>query len=236
MQAARGLDSHWPLREALRHIAEEKSEWAGIPMPLGDQKLVIEPSWPFADALTPPEPHGPPDPWFARNQWFSRQHGCDIILMQRAGGRVTWGKLPAMNHASQQLQTLGACDAWGLEQEARAMQLAADLLTHRQMRQYVLTGSFLERSRRSGVTYMFRRLRPTIAMEARPGMPEREDDGMRMLAALCAHPIAHYAGSWAGAMCPTDDVIAHLMLMRGDEHMFWKRSNQHPSGEPQAGL
>jgi hypothetical protein len=37
-------------------------------------------------------------------------------------------------------------------------------------------------------------------------------------------------------MCPTDDVIAHLQLMRGDERMFWKRSNQHPSWRPEAGL
>ena len=43
-------------------------------------------------------------------------------------------------------------------------------------------------------------------------------------------------GSWAGAMVPTDDVIAHLSLMRGDEHMFWKRCNQHPSWRPEAGL
>lgn len=32
------------------------------------------------------------------------------------------------------------------------------------------------------------------------------------------------------------DVIAHLALMRGDEHMFWKRSNQHPPYRPEAGL
>jgi hypothetical protein len=50
------------------------------------------------------------------------------------------------------------------------------------------------------------------------------------------HPIAYYEGSWAGAMCPTDDVIAHLMLMRGDEPMFWKRSSQHPATSPAAGL
>ena len=59
---------------------------------------------------------------------------------------------------------------------------------------------------------------------------------MKILACLCMHPIAYYAGSWAGAMCPTDDVIAHLSLMRADEHMFWKRSNQHPPYRPEAGL
>lgn len=40
----------------------------------------------------------------------------------------------------------------------------------------------------------------------------------------------------AGAMCPTDDVIAHLMLMRGDEVDFWHRSNQHPAHRHEAGL
>ena len=59
---------------------------------------------------------------------------------------------------------------------------------------------------------------------------------MRILACLCLHPIAYYADSWAGAMCPTDDVIAHLMLMRGDEPMFWRRSNQHAPTRPEAAL
>ena len=90
---------------------------------------------------------------------------------------------------------------------------------------------FLEKSERSGVTYLFRKLRPTVALR-----PCRDGDGMRVLAALCLHPIGYYDGSWAGAMCPTDDVVAHLMLMRGDEVMFWRRSNQHPADRPEAGL
>lgn len=89
---------------------------------------------------------------------------------------------------------------------------------------------FAERSPRSGISYIFRRLRPTIALKA------GKDDRMRCLAALCMHPIGYYDGSWAGAMCPTDDVIAHLMLMRGDEHMFWRRSNQHPAWSQFAGI
>jgi len=58
----------------------------------------------------------------------------------------------------------------------------------------------------------------------------------RVLAALCMHPIAYYEDSWAGGMPPTDDVIAHLMLMCGDEPMYWRRSNQHPSWRPEAGI
>lgn len=30
--------------------------------------------------------------------------------------------------------------------------------------------------------------------------------------------------------------VAHLMLMRGDEVMFWRRSNQHAPWRPEAGL
>jgi hypothetical protein len=59
---------------------------------------------------------------------------------------------------------------------------------------------------------------------------------MRFLAALCLHPIGYYEDSWAGVMAPTDDVVAHLMLCRGDEHMFWRRANQHASWEQQAGI
>lgn len=113
------------------------------------------------------------------------------------------------------------------------MQLLGTMIRHRQMKQYVLTGMFPERSLRSGVTYIFRRLKPTIAIAPARG---NDEESMRILACLCMHPIAYYARSWAGGMCPTDDVIAHLALMRADEHLFWKRSNQHPPYLPEAGL
>jgi hypothetical protein len=93
-----------------------------------------------------------------------------------------------------------------------------------------LTGMFLETSKRSAVTYLFRRLRPTVAIG------RNKDGGGNIMAALCLHPIAYYAGSWAGAMCPTDDVLAHYCLMRGDEKMFWRRANQHAAFRPEAGL
>jgi len=105
------------------------------------------------------------------------------------------------------------------------------MLRHRQFKQYLLTGSFLETSERSGVTYVFRKLRPTLALSARSS-----DGTMKILCGLCMHPIGYYDGTWAGAMCPTDDVVAHLALMRGDEKMFWRRCNQHPSYQPACGI
>ncbi|PTR05375.1 hypothetical protein C8K11_1342 [Novosphingobium sp. GV055] len=233
-QAARALDGHAGLRDALFEIANERGHWAGIPMPLDGERLIIEPTFPHAEALMGmgKQPDSADDEgWRLRNQWYSRHHRCDILIMEK-NGKIDWGKLPAFHHISHDLSTLGCSEAWGIEQEGRAIDLLGKLLRHRQFKQYLMTGMFLETSKRSGVTYLFRRLKPTVAL--RPGRTDRER--MRILCALCMHPIAYYAGSWAGAMCPTDDVIAHLSLMRGDEAMFWRRSNQHPPYRPEAGL
>ncbi len=129
------------------------------------------------------------------------------------------------------LETLRSSVAWSIEGESRALQTLGTLIRHHQFKQYLLTGSFLETSRRSGVTYLFRKLRPTVAIRA-----DYRTDRTRILCALCLHPIAYYSGSWAGVMTPTDDVLAHLMLCRGDEKMFWRRANQHASWRAAAGL
>lgn len=94
-----------------------------------------------------------------------------------------------------------------------------------------MTGMFGEFSPRSKLTYIFRRLRPTVVLDTRS-----DPESVRVRCCLCMHPIAYYEDTFAGAMTPTDDVIAHLMLMRGDEPMLWRRSNQHPAWHPNAGL
>lgn len=198
-------------------------------MPLGGERLVVEPTYPLAEVLSGKDEAGEDDGWRLRNKWYSRRHRCDILLMTSPDGKVDWGKLPAFHHISHALRTLGCSPAWGIEQEGAAVQLLGTMLRHLQFKQYLMTGMFLETSPRSGVTYLFRKLRPTVALSTRT-------EETRILAALCMHPIAYYADSWAGAMCPTDDVIAHLAMMRGDEHMFWKRCNQHPAYRPEAGL
>lgn len=205
-------------------------------MPIDGLPLVIEPTYPTAEALSSigrrkVDHEDPNDGWRLVNGWYSHSRKCDVGIYEK-DGRRTYGIRPAVHGIDHQLNTLGASDAWGLEQEYNALQLLGTLVSHRQMKHYVLTGTFIETSKRSGVTYFFRRLRPTVAVSA----GNRTDDSLRILAALCMHPIAYYEGSWAGAMCPTDDVVAHLMLMRADEHMFWKRCNQHPAYRPEAGL
>lgn len=206
-------------------------------MPLDGERLIVEPTYPNAQAFmamgAKPDAEVDADgPWTIRNRWHNRRKGADILIVER-GGKITWTWEPAFHSARHALATMGCADAWGIEQEGNAVQLLGRMLRHRQFKQYLLTGMFIETSARSGVTYIFRRLKPTIALAANR---QAIDGGMTILCALCMHPIAYYAGSWAGAMCPTDDVIAHLALMRGDEHMFWKRCNQHPPSRPEAGL
>lgn len=226
------VDGFAPLRNGLRLIAKERGDWAGIPMPLDGMRLVIEPKYPnaekFAAIGAPPE-----DPEEAtvtiRNRFWSHARRGEIVIYKKDGGKVEWGLIPGVHHFKYDLATLGAADVWGIEQEHNAVQLLGTLLRHRNFKQYLLTGMFLETSKRSGLTYMFRRLKPTVVMAAHSGE-------MKILCTLCLHPIAHYEGSWAGAMTPTDDVVAHLMLMRGDEPLYWKRANQHPPHRPESGL
>ncbi|MDE2426274.1 MAG: hypothetical protein KGO96_10260 [Elusimicrobia bacterium] len=237
------------LRNALRQLSQERGEWAGYPMPITGSPLVIEPTYPNALAL---EAIGHDAESLAEmraeaefsdgktilNRFYSWQRRADVYIWRDENGKIDWGLQHRVNSVMMQFNTLGASDAWGIEQEARALQLLAQKLRHRQFKQYLLTGMFLEKSERSGIHYFFRKLRPTIAASFTAGHPwaRKQSEELRVLCALCLHPIAHYQGSWAGAMCPTDDILAHLMLMRGDEAMFWRRANQHPAYRPEAGL
>lgn len=140
-----------------------------------------------------------------------------------------------MDRLKMWLLTMGASDAWDEGAEHRARDTLREMLSERQWRHYDLTGSFLETSPRSRLTYVFRRLRPTLAMSPRP-RPGSLNDSMNCIAVLCMHPIGYYAQTWAGCMVPTDDVIAHLSWMRGDEAGFWAQANQHDAWAPEAGL
>jgi hypothetical protein len=228
-------DSLASLRNTLQELATKNGEWAGIPMPLEGESLIVDSSYPFAAALKPEEkeePEAEAQVEKLRNIWWSERLRGTVVIWEEAE-KILHGVLLAKERQfSLELRTLGCSDVWGIEQEHNALKLLGSLVSHRQFKQYLLTGMFLETSQRSGLTYVFRKLRPTLAVDAR----DKTSDTTRILCALCMHPIAYYEGSWAGAMCPTDDVIAHLSLMRGDEHMFWKRCNQHPANRPEAGL
>ena len=226
------------LRNATRKIAEMRGEWAGLPMMLDGHELTVEPTHPYAERLMQAgakvaaraviaeedELSGvlPVPSSKLRNVFWSWRYRAPVAIMEDVDGKIVWGPLGTSNQIGMQLETLGASDAWGIEQESNAVNLLGTFVRHRQFKQYLMTGMFLEKSKRSGVHYLFRRLRPTVAM-----VESRDGGEMRMLCALCLHPIAYYSESHAGAMCPTDEIIAHLMLMRGDEHLYWRRANQH---------
>lgn len=234
-EAIEDLDGFAPLRNALRNVAKEKGEWAGIPIPIDGEQLVIEKSYQFAalaDIKPKEKPEGDGPECTVRNVLWSTNYRCSVAIYDAPNGKVRCQPLVGTgNTLTMQLGTLNCADAWGIEQEGNAVHLLGTLLKHRQFKQYLTTGMFLETSVRSGISYLFRRLRPTVAIT-----PHHPDGKLRILCAMCMHPIGYYQGTWAGAMCPTDDVIASLMMMRGDEHMFWKRCNQIQPHHREAGL
>ena len=229
-------------------VSERDKEWAGVPMPIPGLRLTVDPSHPWFDSVMSiqaivhenPE-HAPPlesaedtdaedadGSWTVRNEWFSRRLGYPVAICTN-GRRValSLGKHDYVRRFEFAIDTLQAATAWTIETELTAQEKLRDLLAHRPhlYHAYLVTGSFIETSSRSGVTYLFRRCRPTVAFR-----------NQRILCTLCLHPLAYYEGTFAGSMCPTDDVIAHLLLMRGDEHLFWRRANQHAPWMPESGL
>ena len=110
------------------------------------------------------------------------------------------------------------------EAEETAQRRLRSLINDAQWQTYLMEGIFQEIGK-SGVSYILRRGRPTLAL--------RE---WKPLCALCLHPLAYYEQPWAGAMPPSDDVIAHLMMIRSDEHYFWRKANQIPIDDLASGI
>jgi len=229
------------VRTGLARIADKDSEWAGIPLPVHGIPLVIEPRHPahvlngfcFDDESITRPPTDDESPPRLVNQWFSYRHHATVhVCDDGPGTRRFHVMLPEWGGSRLQywIRTIGASSSWDADAEWRALESLQSLLTPSQFKSYLLTGSFLETSKRSRVQYLFRKLRPTVAMRG------DKKGGMRILAVLCLHPIGYFSETWGGAMVPTDDVIGHLLLMRADEHFFWKKSNIHPTWAAQAGI
>jgi hypothetical protein len=211
-----------------------RNDWAGYPMPLPGASMTIHPNYPFAkifektfpDVEEPepePEENEPEeDAGEVVNDWFCHYLGRRVQIVREKDGSYRTAQYLASNPVDRMARTLDACRVWSVAAEMRAIKKLRRHVSDAQWRAYVLTGTFAEGSLRSGTGYIFRRLRPTIAFSLSTG---------RFLAALCSHPIGYYDDTWAGAMVPTDDLLSHLLLMRADEHYFWRISNQHPAQE-----
>lgn len=252
-QLLAGLDDGWEgHRQALHALAADRGEWAGYPLLSEYFELEVEPRHPLyatlqGQSLRAEPPADSPvalacagaealvgEPLLV-NHWVDYGREREVYLLKDTpDGRVYAQTLPRYTCAGRAkflLDTLGASQVWSAGAELTALRRLKTLVTVAAFRYYLLTGTFLETSPRSQVTYLFRKNRPTLALAK-----TLHGDDMRVLAALCLHPIGHYRGTYAGSLVPTDDVIAHLVLMRGDERKFWSKANQHDPRCPEAGL
>jgi|ERR1041385_936116 hypothetical protein len=228
------LPTYDQLLVKLSQLARDRCEWAGIPIPQIEQyRLQLEPRFPYQFNACSNEDvdadleHTPMVDVI--NQWWSDVKHCEVAIYETPDGKRHWTLLP-FSKSAMLMGTMLVSVAWPFDAELKALQKLHELVELHKLHSYLITGMFIETSQRSGVTYMFRRLRPTLAIKA--GL----DGQLKILCALCRHSIGWYRGTWGGAMCPTDDVIANLCWMRGDEAKFWAQSNQHHPITPQAGL
>lgn len=195
-------------------------------------------SVPQQDAATTPEP-------VVRNSWYTiegtgagrKQFAVRIIEVNPEAPererRVKLEKEECVAPAKERFQFAMKTILKGkvstlLTAERRALTKLKEIVTPAVYQAYLLTDAVLEVGK-SGVFYLIRKNRPTIAM--RTG-----EKDLRLLCALCLHPIGYFNGTWAGALPPTDEVVAHLLLIRSDERRFWKEANQIPIDEANSGV
>lgn len=236
-----------PLAEASRRLAETsfaKQDWSGMPVPVPGLTLVLEPRYKHQalsefrwkecydeegvrHAFDEEQPSKPSE-YRRVNSWWNARYQLNIVVVKDKQGRARFTVL-FEDRLVFTIRTLEAAAVWPVEAERKAQKKLASLIPEDLFDLYALTGHFAETSERSLVTYLFRRGRPTIAIR-------QTEEYSHPLCALCLHPIGYYGDTWAGAMCPTDEVIAHLLMMRGSEEKFWTNANQHPVDRPAAGV
>jgi hypothetical protein len=236
------------LRFLSDHASTNRGEYAGVPLPLEGNTLVISSTFKHAKMMQsisgawlsngahyePPPKRDPREGLLPGERLRSSFHMTNdvyqrsIYIVERADGKCYHLKhvhYRGVEHFDFLLNTLGCSVAWTIEAEMTAMEKLFTHISDVQRDYYVKTGMFLETSKRSRVTYLFRKSRPTIAFR----LPH-------ILAALCMHPIGFYMDSFAGVMTPSDDVLAHLLWMRSDERRYWGICNQHSHETPRSGL
>jgi hypothetical protein len=237
------------LAQLSKYLAEKnlgQQDWSGLPVPVMGLNLVLEPRYKhkclsdfqwkeFYDQEGIRHPIDEPAQQEASefstvNSWWNSQYKVTIVVVKDKLGRAQSRVLfEDKDKLSITLRTLEAAAAWPVDAEQKAQKKLAGLIPAELFELYLLTGHFLETSSRSQLTYLFRKGRPTIVLR-------EVEEGWYGLCALCLHPIGYYGDTWAGVMCPTDEVIAHLLMMRGSEEKFWANANQHPLDHPAAGV
>ena len=231
------------LQNAVNTLVEERRGTPyGMPMP-----SLYHIDRPMIMARGVPLHHLPPYPrteleeeitvkFKVRNSW-STLGDMDIAIVETDEGPMALPRYHAGSRLRKLLDTsiLRAGTSQTAEAEMRAMESLKKRINHRQWESYVLSGIFPERSKKSDLRYFFRKGYPTLAVSYREGiMPGAK--GGRVLCALCLHPIGFYQGTYCGMMCPTDEVICHLLMMRGDEHKYWASCGQWQATDPRSGI
>lgn len=231
------------LADVCNQIAEDQGWWAGAPMPIDSHELVMAPSYGYQglNGLTWKKPEETVDfeslglPKIeAVNSWWCPSRGGYVHIVRVDGKTrhyIDW------DYSSRYAKTLTRAFAsfevaqhLSADAEIMAMDKLRSMVRPHLFNGYVIHGMILETSPRSGVTYVIRKGRPTLALRPSP------DGQMKILCCLCLHPVAYYAGTFVGAMVPTDEVISHLVLIRADEHLFWRKANHHPAYAWESGL
>jgi len=231
-----------------QYVAEKtlpEQDWSGLPIPVHGLSLVLEPRYKHQGIgqfrwkeyydehgvrqVFDEEPPPKPSEYTRINSWWNARYQVTIVVVKDKQGRARF--YPQFeDRLAFAIRTLDAAVVWPVEAEQKAQKKLSTHIPEEAFELYVLTGHFPETSKRSQVTYLFRKGRPTIALR------QDEDTVTAVLCALCLHPIGYYGDTWAGVMCPTDEVIAHLLMMRGSEEKYWANANQHPLDRPAAGL
>lgn len=228
---------------------------AGFPFIPTDQEVRLAPNYPYTSApdieeeirdfwrderslwpkdikVEPKEGEEPYDPghWEIYNSWQQKNGDIIYIRVHTRTKEREWGRIER-GHMILQLLTryINCSKAWTIKAEGRAVKKLRSCIQPFQFRQYILTGMFWEISKKSKLCYMFRRGRPVLVVK------HSLLDSPKALCSLCYHPVGHFSASWAGCLCPTDDVIAGIKLLRADEHMFWRKCEIHTPMDPQGG-
>lgn len=223
-------DNYEETRRLSQHIAHQAGEWAGIPTPIDGERMVVEDRHRLKNYCDQQQENGQSDE-LVLNTWRLSNKRQTVYVWKRPTSGSKVAIISDGSVFSKDFKTAACAVAWSMRAERQALRFLQNLISPYAYKTYTMTGMFIEQSKRSGVYYMFRRLRPTVAAR-----PTRDEKDMRILAALCLHPVGYYARTWAGALCPTDDVISHLLMMRGDEKLYWKRANQIAPEAPEAGI
>lgn len=231
------------LQRALNQVAlEEDGSEYGVPLPSRyamDRQMVLAHNVPLHHA--PPACRTELEEEISRkvkvrNSW-SQLGDMEVVVLDTDEGPMAVPRYHAGWRLQKMIDTtvLRAGTSQTADAELRAMDSLKKRLNGAQWDSYVLSGMFLEESKRSGLHYFFRKGYPTIATSYRPGTKKGYSEG-RVIACLCLHPMGYYQGSYCGLMCPTDEVICQLLMMRADERRYWGKCGQWSPSDPRSGI